>query len=557
MNVIAIDTETTGLDVYKGASPFLFLGYNGVDYIASKNKEDIRQVCEDENTIKIFHNAKFDIKMLNSVGISVKGIFYDTMIASHLLDENRPSHALKELARTLLHESTNEEKALEQYFKDHKILKKDREYSTLPDDILIEYGKKDVLYTYNLWQIFEAQLKEQNLWGVFNTECKLVRVLVSMENRGVLIDKQATIDLKNVLEARIKEIHHTIITMYGSSFNVNSSKQLGEILVRDGVKVFRTEKLNIKTDEASLSKYEHPLCKLITEMRKKEKLKTTYCKGLLEAMDDKNVVHCDYRQTGARTGRFSSANPNLQNIPRPDESKSDEAKMIRSLFAVRPGYTNYYFDYSQIEYRIAADYSQDEELIAKINSGADLHTIQAQRIFQREEISKSDRTIAKTVNFAILYGTGVKSLAELLRKSEDEAQIIFDAFMHMNPYIKNLRQEINRAIYKRGYVFNKFGRRRRLFPSEAYKALNALCQGLAADIAKVAMVRIHNLLQNTKSNILMNVHDEVCIEIFNGEEYLVPQIKHAMEDFGDLFIVKIKVDYGFSTTNWAEKQEVA
>lgn len=550
----AIDTETTGLDVYKGARPFLFLGYNGTDYIASREPSSIKDICEDENIIKIFHNAKFDIKMLAKVGITVKGIFYDTMIAAHLLDENRTSQGLKPLARELLNEETNEEEVLNAWFKDQGVLKADRRYDSLPYPLLIEYGKKDVLYTYKLWKLFEPMLVEQGLLDLFLHECKLVSVLIAMEDRGVLIDKEATLALSIDLQKRVAEIQREITNMYGPTFNYNSGKQLGEIIHRDGVNVSYTDKGRIQTDATSLGKYDHPLSKLVVEMRKKEKLRKTYCEGLIEAMDANNVVHCEYRQIGTVTGRFSSAHPNLQNIPRPDEGKSDEAKRIRSLFIVRPGYTNYYFDYSQIEYRIAADYSNDEELIAKINAGEDVHTIQAQRIFKKEEVTKHERTIAKTVNFGILYGMGVSALSDSLAIPEEEALSIFTNFMNANPNIKLLRQEINKAIYKKGYIFNRFKRRRRLKASDTYKALNSLCQGLAADIIKQAMVRIYALLQGTKSSLIMNVHDELCIEIYEREEYLLPAIKEAMENFGDMFKVLILVDSASSTTTWADKE---
>jgi len=291
-------------------------------------------------------------------------------------------------------------------------------------------------------------------------------------------------------------------------------------------------------------------------MRKKEKLKKTYCEGFMDAVDINNVIHCDYRQMGARTGRFSCTNPNLQNIPRPDEKKSNEAKLIRSLFLVRPGYTNYYLDYSQIEYRLAAEYSQDEDLIQRINAGEDVHTIQAQRIFKKskEEVTKYERSIAKTVNFAILYGSSVKALAATLNMSLEEAQTIYDTFLQSNPNLSSLQCKIKNTIYRRGYVFNKFGRRRHLTSKDSYKTFNSLCQGLAADIIKHAMVRIHTILKDTQSNLLMNVHDEVCIEIFNGEEYLLPKIQDAMENFGDMFHVKILVETTKTKTNWFEKK---
>jgi DNA polymerase-1 len=566
--VWAVDTETTGLNRFKGAVPFLYLAYDGETYIVSKDKEDLRPIIEDESNICVFHNAKFDLHMLRAVGLNVKATVYDTLLAKGLLKGGSKNKGLKKLAKSVLNEETNEEEQIKQWFRENKIKKEDQRYDLLPDDLLSEYGKKDVYFTYELWKIFEKELKDEELFNLFEQECKLQRVLVDMEERGVLIDKEKTDKLNDNLKESIEKVKCEIAEKFGDDFEFTSNKQLGEKLVSLGIEVQYTDKGNISVNAKALKGYDSELCKLVFEYRKLEKLQNTYCEGFLNLLTKENTLHPNFMSWGTVTGRFSCAEPNLQNIPRPDEDRP-ETQWIRELFITRPGYTNFYIDYEQIEYRIAANYFNDKDLINRINAGEDVHTIQAQRIFETEYVSKENRSLAKCVNFAVLYGAGVNALADIIGKTYDKAKELYDKFHKENKVIYDIKAKIEKRINgyyyqygrkilspqnKTGYVHNMFGRKYWLESNETYKGFNYLCQGTAADLIKTAMIDIHDYLKDKKSNLLLNVHDELCIEVAEGEEYVVAKIIYHMENFTHMFNVDIKVDANYSTTSWAEKE---
>jgi len=414
MRIVAIDTETTGLDRFKeDAKPFLFLSYDGKKYVASRSVEDIYDDLRDETVLKVFHNTKFDLHMLAEMGVKeVKGSVHDTQIAMMMIDENkyhRKQSALKYQARTILGEETNEEEELDKWFKEHKVKKEDRRYDMLPDDIVIPYGKKDVLYTLRLYQYAVPILKEQGLWELYLKRCRLPEVLMHIEERGVLVDTKKAARVYKDLNNKMLVIEKKIATSY-KGLNVRSPKQLGVIFKKEVKDPIYNEKKNLVTDADALKIYQKDskLAKHLVTYRGYTKLRDTYCAGLINAADKDNVVHCNFNQLGARTGRFSSSNPNLQNIPQLSDDETDlHTNLIRSFFLVRPGHTNFYLDYSQIEYRIAVDYADDEEMLKRINKGEDVHTIQGQRIAGKKpeaKLTKKERQLGKTMNFASLYG---------------------------------------------------------------------------------------------------------------------------------------------------------
>jgi DNA polymerase-1 len=381
-----------------------------------------------------------------------------------------------------------------------------------------------------------------------------------MEETGVLIDVKLAKSLEIDLTQKIGLIEKKVQKKY-KDLNTRSPLQLGQIFKKEVPEqhLIKKEKtLSICTDNGALESYKKysKLAETLVQLRNFYKLRDTYCIAFCNLVDENNMLHGHFNQCGTITGRFSSSNPSLQVIPRTDDTKSPEAKQIRALFKIRPGFTNVYLDYAQIEYRMYAEYAEDEDLIKKINNGEDVHLIQACRIYgkTKDQISKQERWNAKITNFSVLYGASQKRIMEELDLEPTQAMMVIRNFYKENPKIKHLKYQLEKVIGIRGYFFNKFGRRRRMHLNESYKAINSLLQGVSADIIKVAMVKVAEILKGKKSHLELSVHDELVIALADTEKDLLPKIKNAMEDFGDKFKVKIETDIKTSKTNWAEKK---
>lgn len=541
--IIAFDTETTGLNPHLGARPFLFAYTDGTTTVATRDKEEVRAILEDDSIIKVMHNAKFDIHMMHYVGIEVKGRVYCTQVMSHLFNENLVSDSLEYLSDKLLgkRKLVNE---IDEFFKAQKTLKANRCYADIPEDIIVPYAKQDVLLTLDLFKYFYPYLKDKGLLDLLDAESDLTNTLTKMEQRGILVDIPYLHTVIKDLEVTEEALQKKILTIGGQGFNSNSSKQLGELLEKHGAIVPRTAKGNYCTDVGALIKIDTNLSKLVLSYRKAHKDKKTYGEGLLTLAVD-GVIHSDLDQGGARTGRFSCSKPNLQNVPKKDSN-------IRKAFICREGFKNFYIDYKQMEYRVFADYANEKVLIDAIKDGVDFHRVVADIVGL---LGDEGRNKAKTLNFGLLYGMGVQALARSLKVSVEEAVHIREKYFNMFNNAMEFINAVKNTIETRGYIFNKFKRRRRLEADESYKAVNALIQGCCADIIKVGMIRVDKLLDNYKSNLLLMVHDELVIEVAEGEEFLIEQVVTILEDWGHMFSVPIEVDVEYTDTNWAEKKE--
>ena len=552
--IVAVDTETTGLNPYLGARPFAMStkGTKDVAPYIVLGEDDIipaSLMLLSSNYDKVFHNAKFDIQMLQAANMEVNGVINDTMIMAAVYNPDETSKALKRLAEKYLGVEATEEKALKDYMRKHKL---DKEFIKVPREIMEPYALKDVEYTMGLYEFYKEKGVLDN--PIYKLEMKLMHVLIAMQQRGAQLDIPYLVAQKTLCEHELASLNAKIKLEYGD-INVSSNKQLGKFLFDD-------EKLqcdaysaagNPSLDIYNLQKYDHPIIPLVTRMRDLTKCLNTYVMGLIDGADKEGAIHCDFFQVGAKTGRFSCRQPNLQNIPRGGSVD------IRRAFTCRPDYTNYYFDYSQIELRILAHYSKEQKMIDELSlADGDLHGMTAELIFG-EDFTKEQRDIAKKINFGIVYGIGPKHFCEVLNREYPEsnytytsAKSFIDRYYHNYYEVRKFTWNVPRRILEVGYVQDVFGRKYTCDKSMTYKSVNYLIQGCAAGVLKDAMIRVHSLLRGTKSNILLTIHDEIVIEIHKDEEVLVKQIKKMMEDY-KTFRVPITCNISKTSTNWSEK----
>ena len=550
MTLYAIDTETTGLSSFHGDRPFLCGLYDGENYIITDDWNKIQELFDDKNNEFILANAKFDLHMFNSVGIVYDNIvLYDVILAASLLDENRKSIALKQLTRDYLGHTTDSETELKEQLKavDNRFDKVDR-------DLLIKYLKDDVKYTLELFHLFKPQLEEQNLWDLFMMENQLCKVLVDMEKEGILVDKNKINSTTKYLENKLKFVVKELSAKF-PNVEYTSNKQLGEYLISQGIAVKYTFKGAIGVEGDYLKEYNHPICELVLEYRKLDKLLTTYCNGFSKLVDKDWVLHPNIISFKTVTGRFSCSEPNIQNLPKPVE-ENPYSILIRELLIPKKDFIVVSMDYSQIEYRIAADYAGDDELMQAIADGKDVHEFQAKRVFKKDKVTKKERSDAKGLNFAILYGAGIKRISNMLGISETEAKTLRQQFDKENPKLTALNALIKRTFNNRSYIFNKYGRRYRIPKDKQYKALNYLCQGTGTgDMMKDVMIRTHAFLKDKKSRLIMNIHDELIFNVHKDEIKIINNLKDIMQDFNDRFKVKIEVSIAWSDENWAKLKE--
>ena len=550
--IFSCDTETTGLNPFNGDRPFAITtcDMKGETQYISIGDDDLvgidTALLSDVNQA-VFHNAKFDILMLGIYGMTVGATIHDTMIAAAIYNSDEGTLKLKDLAKKYLGEENETEEAVKLYMRKHKLVS----YADVPRELIEPYARNDARITLDLFKFYRT--KGITTEPIYTKEMQLLKCLVDMQRRGVLIDtrfckKNAHLCAEHIrkIEKEIKEKHKGI--------NVASNKKLAAYLFDDqGVRCdYLTEKGNPAFDEFHLSKYEHPISPLILELRELQKVKVTYLDALTEKADDKKIIHCDFFQVGARTGRFSCRKPNLQNIPR--TGRID----VRRAFTCRPGFSNYYFDYSQVELRILAHYSQEPLMLEELSKEeSDLHSVTCKAVFG--EVTKQKRTLSKNINFGIIYGMGPKKFCTMVNQQYPDFNMSYtDARAFINKYYETYKRvrtftwRVPQKIMDVGYVVDVFGRKYSCPAKESYKGVNYLIQGCAAGIIKKAMIEIHDLLEGKNSNMLLTIHDELVIEIHESEEELVQNIKEIMED-RVTFRVPITVNIEKTATSWAEK----
>lgn len=571
---ICFDTETTGVDTLTAELVGMsFAWETGKAFYVPfpSNRDEAQELLnkfvpffENENIEKVGQNLKYDIQVLSNYGITVKGKIFDTMIAHYLINPDM-RHGMDVLAETYLKYSP---KSIEEL-----IGKKGKNQKSMRDvemELIKEYAAEDADITLQLKEIFAPQLEATATRQLFDTiEIPLMPVLADMEHEGINLDteylKQLSVELTNDAKMLEQRIYETA----GESFNLASPKQLGEILFDrlkiGGAKQKKTKTGQYATGEEVLSYLakEHQIVQDILDWRQLVKLQNTYVDALpLQVQPKTGRVHTDYMQTVAATGRLSSNNPNLQNIP----IRTERGRQIRKAFIARDeNYTLVSADYSQIELRIIAALSGDPEMVKSFQNKEDIHASTAAKVFNvtLTQVTREQRSHAKTVNFGIIYGVSAFGLSNQTSLSRSESKDLIDAYYQTYPTLRNYINEQIEFARENGYVQTISGRRRYLKDINSQNAVvrgaaernavNAPIQGSAADIIKIAMINIHKKLteENWQSKMLLQVHDELVFDVHNSElEKIKPMIKHEMENAFKL-AVPLEVEIG-EGKNWLE-----
>ena len=511
-----------------------------------ENIQDFKDIFEDKNILKCSYKQKEEFIILWNKGIEAKNLMFDIAIAGYILNSNINKYTIEYLANEYInfdiaeYLSNTEETGVEQI--------------TLFDNVEEPKEDKTYIYAYAIYKLYNVltqKMEEAGSIDLFNKiEMPLTEVLASMQYEGIYIDKQELLDFGKELQEKIDILTQEIYELTGEEFNINSTKQLGEILFE---KLKLTAKKKTKTgystdvDVLEKIKYEHPVIEKILEYRQLQKLNSTYVEGLIPYIDETGRIHSKFHQTVTTTGRISSTDPNLQNIP----TRMELGRKLRKVFKPEQGCIFVDADYSQIELRVLAHISEDKNMIEAFCNNEDIHAQAASKVFNipLEEVTKEERTKAKAVNFGIVYGISEFGLGEQLGVPRKKAKEYIEQYLDKYSGIKEFMTNIVEETKEKGYVETLYHRRRYVpeLKSNNYMvrqfggrvAMNTPIQGTAADIMKIAMINVYNKLKenNLKSKLIVQVHDEILVETLESEKEQVKQIvKEEMEN-----VIKLKV----------------
>jgi len=570
---VCFDTETTGLNPLTAelvgiafsweTGKGFYLPFPEDQLEAQDLIEFLRPFFEAEQIEKIGQNLKYDIKVLAKYNVEVRGKLFDTMLAHYLINPDM-RHNMDILAETYLNYSPVSITEL--------IGKKGKNQLSMrqvPIDQQTEYAVEDTDITLQLKEHFQNEMGEANTQKLFDDiEIPLLRVLAAMELEGINLNANFLESLSSELDKDIKKLEASIYMEAGEEFNIASPKQLGDIIFEkmklvDKPKKTKTGQYSTAEDVLSYLAKDHKIISDVLQFRGLAKLKNTYVDALPEQVEDTtHRVHTDYLQTVAATGRLASNNPNLQNIP----IRTERGREVRKAFVPRDkDHVLLSADYSQIELRIIAALSDEENMIKAFKNGEDIHASTAAKVFDipLKEVSREQRANAKTVNFGIIYGVSAFGLSNQTDLSRSEAKELIDTYYQTYPQLRKFMSEQVDFARDNGYVQTVLGRRRYLKDINSRNAVvrgaaernavNAPIQGSAADIIKIAMIHIHQKLteENFKSKMLLQVHDELVFDAYKSElEKLKALIKTEMENAYKL-AVPLDVEIGVGE-NWLE-----
>ena len=566
---ICLDTETTSLNPLDAKLVGLSFSVQSGQafYVPISEPDDVeffRTIYENPSTLKIGQNLKYDLSVLANYGIHLAGPMFDTMIAHYLLHPEM-KHGMDYLAAAYLHYQTIH---IDELIGKKEKGKKQKTMDQLSPAEVYVYACEDADITLQLKQLFEPQLKEGGAEALFrDIEMPLMPVLAMMERTGVNLDTASLKETSHLFTQKMSELEDEIRQLAGMDFNVSSPKQVGEVLfehLKFSSKAKKTKNGQYATSEEVLEslRSKHPIVGKILEYRGLKKLLGTYIDALpLLIRPDTGHIHTSFNQTVTTTGRLSSSDPNLQNIPVRDEA----GKEVRKAFIADEGQEFFSADYSQIELRLMAHLSGDAHLIEAFLSGHDIHAATAAKIFKKpiDEVTREERSRAKTANFGIIYGISAFGLAERMGVSRSEAKQLIDGYFESYPGVKRYMDESIEKARRQGYTETLFGRRCYLpdiYSNNAIvrgyaerNAINAPIQGTAADIIKIAMVRVAARMkaEGLQSKMILQVHDELNFSVLPEEKDRVEQLViEEMEQAAHLS-VPLKADCGWGR-NWLE-----
>ena len=570
--ILSLDTETTSTNAIDAELVGLSFAVKEKEawYVAvPANREEALQIVnifkplyENPEILKIGQNIKYDLEVLANYGVELKGELWDTMIA-HYLIQPELHHNMDYMAEVYLNYQTiHIDELIGPRGKNQKSMR------DLSPAQVYEYAAEDADITLRLKNVLEPKLKEAGVEHLFyEIEMPLVRVLAEMEMNGVLIDIDSLKETSELFTKRLADLEHRIYELAGEEFNIASPKQVGDILfgkLQIIEKPKKTKTGQYVTNEETLQslRAKHEIVEKILEHRGLKKLVGTYVDALPKLINPRTGhIHTSFNQTITATGRLSSSDPNLQNIP----IRGEDGKEIRKAFIPEPGCQFFSADYSQIELRVMAHLSGDENMIEVFREGKDLHAATAATIYKKDisEVSRDERTKSKRANFGIIYGITVFGLAERLEIDRSEARQLIDGFFQTFPQVHDYMERSKEIVREKGYAETVFHRRRYLPDIHSHNAtvrgfaernaINAPIQGSAADIIKVAMVRIYKRMkaEGLKSKMILQVHDELNFSVLPEERERMERL--VLEEMQGAFALKVPLiaDAGWGE-NWLE-----
>ena len=571
-DILSLDTETTSINTIDAELVGLCFSVEEKKafYVAipSNRKEALeyvnifKSVYEDENILKIGQNIKYDYEVLKKYGVTLQGKIFDTMLA-HYVIQPEIHHNMDFMAETLLgYKTIHIEELIGEKGKNQKSMR-----DLDPKDVY-EYAAEDADITLQLRNVLEPQLKENNVEDLFwNIEMPLIRVLADMELNGVCLDTEALKDTSEIFTNRMKQLEQTIYEEAGETFNISSPKQVGDILfgkmhILEKPKKTKTGQYVTSEEVLQSLKGKSPIIEDILNYRGLKKLLGTYIDALPKLINKRTGhIHTSFNQALTATGRLSSSDPNLQNIP----VRSEDGKEIRKCFIPEPGCLFFSADYSQIELRIMAHLSKDKNMTEAFRDGFDIHAATAAKIWHKDvnDVSLEERKKAKQANFGIIYGITTYGLAQRMNIDNHEARELIDGYFKTFPNVKEYMEKAKEVARAKGYAETIFGRRRYLPDINSKNgtvrgfaernAINAPIQGSEADIIKIAMIHIWQRFkkENIRSKMILQVHDELNFSVYPDEKEIVEKI--VLEEMQGAYNLNVPLiaDAGWGK-NWLE-----
>lgn len=567
---IGYDTETTGLRWYNSEvflHSFATLDRTYIIRVKTFDKSKLipflKAILEDKNKIIVGQNLKFDRHHLKQThDVDINGEIRDTMLMSHLMDENSKT-SLKDRCSQVLGIKPDERDAVNDWLKENIGANRDKwDFSLVPEHIMDPYAGNDPWLCMKLEQHYWPGIQE-HFKGVYDTDMKVFDILYRMERNGMPIDLSYMKQYQAILEERLMLSDKKTFTDFGNPFDIDSPVEVAEVLYRKMKlpvpMVYRSpsakEKTHDSTSDEYLAKIDHPVARGIQEHRGISKMLSTYVIPLQEQARQ-GIIHPDFGLTRTRTGRFSCSDPNVQNITKDID--------LRRAFTVEPGEEMLFWDQSQIEMVGFAMYSRDPKMLEALKRGDDLHTVTGQEVLARKEISKEERAMGKGTNFAMIYGVGKAKLASYLTGyvgrvvTDIEALQFKTKYLAAFPTVYSFQRLVMNTVQKNrepwgNHIKNKFGRVRRIDPQKAYTGVNHLIQGWAADMMKAAMVKID---EKYKPKWRQNIHDAIRIDVPVGDNMdFIRDVAKLITDFPEVGL-PIKCTVERSRTNWAEVEEI-